>query len=37
MAALCVICCLSVTITILYFVGPLILGNVLGAVAAKRH
>jgi hypothetical protein len=35
-AALCVICCLSVTFTILYFVGPLILGNVLGAAAAKR-
>jgi len=35
-AALCVLCCLSVTFTILYFVGPLILGNVLGAAAAKR-
>jgi len=34
-AAMCVLCCLSIIATILYFVGPLVLGNVLGAIAAK--
>jgi hypothetical protein len=32
---MCIICCLSIIATILYFVGPLVLGNVLGAIAAK--
>ena len=34
-AALCVICCLAITIALIIFVGPLVTGNVLGAVAAK--
>lgn len=32
---MCLILCLSATVSILYFIGPLIGGNVLGAIAGK--